>query len=135
MKYLLDTNICIYLIKQKPPQVLEKFNLHSVGDIGISSITASELWYEVAKSTQKQRNQPALTQFLLPLLVLEFGAAAAEAYGQIRATLEQTGQIIGGMDMLIAAHALSLRLVLVTNNVHEFSRVPGLRIENWLEEE
>ncbi len=131
MKYLLDTNICIYLIKQKPPQVTSRFTNYSVGDIGISSITVSELWYGVAKSNYRKVNAQALEQFLLPLVVIEFDESIAEAYGEIRATLERAGEPIGALDTLIAAHAVSMNVVLVTNNERAFSKVPGLVIENW----
>ena len=131
MRYLLDTNICIYLIKHKPLQVIEKFNACSVGEIGVSSITVGELWYGVAKSAHRQANRHALEQFLLPLIVTEFDEGASEVYGEIRATLEQQGQPIGALDTLIAAHAVSMGVVLVTNNEREFSRVPELMVENW----
>mgnify|MGYP006288004623 CR=1 FL=1 len=131
MRRLLDTDICIYLIKQKPDQVLEKFNAYSVGEIGVSSITVSELWYGVAKSRYRKANQEALEQFLLPLIVAEYDEGAAEAYGEIRAALEKEGRPIGAMDMLIAAQAVSMGVVLVTNNEREFSRVPDLMVENW----
>jgi len=134
MKYMLDTNICIYLIKQKPIRVMEKFSAHSVGDIGVSSITVGELWYGVAKSERQEANEQALEQFLLPLIVSEFDEEAAEVYGGIRAALEKEGRPIGAMDMLIAAHAVSLGVVLVTNNEREFSRVPELIVENWTSE-
>jgi tRNA(fMet)-specific endonuclease VapC len=134
MRYLLDTNICIYLIKQKPVEVLEKFNAYSVGEIGVSSITVSELWYGVAKSEYRKANQKALEQFLLPLIVVEFDEGAAEIYGEIRVALEKEGGPIGAMDMLIAAHAVSMGVVLVTNNEREFSRVPNLIVENWVGE-
>lgn len=134
MRYLLDTNICIYLIKQKPLQVMEKFRAYSVGEIGVSSITVSELWYGVAKSRRQKANAQALEQFLLPLTVPAFDNRAAEAYGEIRAALEKKGRPIGAMDMLIAAHALSLGMVLVTNNEREFLRVPELMVENWVDE-
>ena len=131
MRYLLDTNICIYLIKQKPKQVIERFRKHSVGEIGVSSITVSELWYGVAKSKYQRENRQALEQFLLPLVVADFDEDAAAIYGEIRAKLEQAGKPIGAMDMLIAAHAVSLGLVLVSNNEQEFLRVPELIVENW----
>ncbi len=131
MKVMLDTNMCIYLIKQKPVQVLEKFQTYNLGDIGVSSITVAELQYRVAKSQRQQQNQKALTQFLAPLEIADFGASAALKYGQIRAELERLGTLIGGNDLLIAGHALSLDVVLVTNNEREFSRVPSLVIENW----
>jgi tRNA(fMet)-specific endonuclease VapC len=131
MKYLLDTNICIYLIKQKPIGLMEKFSAYSVGEMGVSSITVGELWYGVAKSEHREANGQALEQFLLPLIVSEFDEGAAEVYGEIRAALEREGRPIGAMDMLIAAHAMSLGVVVVTNNEREFSRVPGLLVENW----
>lgn len=134
MRYLLDTNICIYLIKEKPAQVLDKFRAHSVGQIGVSSITVSELWYGVAKSERRKVNERALKQFLLPLTVREYDDGAAEAYGKIRAALEKEGQPIGAMDLLIAAQAVSMGVILVTNNEREFSRVPGLIVENWARE-
>ena len=132
MKFLLDTNICIYIIKQKPPKVLQKFNSYQVGDIGISSITVAELEFGVQKSQFPERNQQALIQFLLPLTVVDFDRAAAVIYGDIRASLEKKGKPIGSLDTLIAAHALSLQVTLVTNNVKEFSRVPDLQLDNWI---
>ena len=128
---MLDTNMCIYLIRRRPPQVLERFQHHTIGDIGISTVTLAELHYGAAKSQFPERNQQALEAFILPLEVVPFDAVAAAAYGPIRATLERQGMLIGAMDMLIAAHALSLRATLVTNNTNEFTRVQGLRLENW----
>jgi len=116
---------------QHPPSVLERFLSHPVGDIGISSITVAELDYGVSKSRHAVKNRLALAQFLSPLEVASFDRAAA-AYGRLRATLEQKGTPIGSMDLLIAAHALSLAVRLVTNNAREFRRVPGLRVENWV---
>ena len=133
MRYLLDTNICIYLIKQKPQKVLDKFQTLSISDVGISSITVAELEYGVAKSQQQQKNRTALLQFLLPLEIVEFNQASAIIYGSIRSNLEIRGLIIGAMDMLIASHALSLGVTLITNNVREFSRIPTLLLENWVE--
>ena len=133
MKMLLDTNICIYIIKQKPPEVLQRFQTYNVGDIGISSITVAELEFGGQKSRYVARNQQALAQFLLPLTIADFGYEAARAYGGIRAMLEQQGMPIGGLDMLIAAHAISLDVTLVTNNTSEFGRVPGLRVDNWVD--
>ena len=132
MKLMLDTNICIYLIKQHPPSVLEHFLSQQVGDIGISSITVAELDYGVSKSRHAMKNRLALAQFISPLEVASFDREAAAAYGRLRATLEQKGTPIGAMDLLIAAHALSLGVRLVTNNAREFRRVPGLRVENWV---
>ena len=132
MKYLLDTSICIYLIKRKPHQVLQKFQAHSVGEIGISAITVAELQFGVQKSQYVEQNQRALQQFLLPLICVPFDEQAAAAYGEIRATLEVQGTPIGSLDTLIAAHALSLDVALVTNNLKEFSMVPNLQVVNWV---
>lgn len=132
MKVMLDTNICIYLIKQQPPNILERFLSHPVGDIGISSITVAELAYGVSKSRHATKNRQALELFLAPLEVAAFGQMAAWAYGRLREQLEAKGTPIGSMDLLIAAHALSLHVRLVSNNLREFRRVPGLRLENWL---
>jgi tRNA(fMet)-specific endonuclease VapC len=131
MKYILDTNICIYIIKKKPSQVFEKFKDLPLGSVGISSITLAELAYGVKKSVQSEKNQIALNQFLVPLDIIEFDANAAIEYGIIRAELERAGTTIGPLDMLIASHAKSLDLTLVTNNEKEFKRVDGLAIENW----
>ncbi len=131
MKYLLDTNICIYLIRQRPTSVIREMARQQVGDVGLSSITVAELHYGVAKSTQVERNQSALEQFLAPLIIVDFDAAAATAYGAVRALLERRGTPIGSLDTLIAAHALSLDVTLVTNNKREFSRVPRLKLTNW----
>lgn len=132
MKFLLDTNICIYIIKQKPLEVLHKFNTYQVGDIGISSITVAELEFGVQKSQYPAKNQQALAQFLLPLEIVNFDHAAATIYGDIRAKLENQGTPIGSLDTLIAAHALSLQVILITNNIKKFSRVPNLKSENWV---
>ncbi|QUS62157.1 type II toxin-antitoxin system VapC family toxin [Synechocystis sp. PCC 7339] len=131
MKYLLDTNICIYLIKKKPLQVLAKLQALEVSEVGISSITLAELEYGVSKSQRQSKNRDALMQFLLPLEIVEFNQEAAIAYGNIRSNLESRGLVIGAMDMLIAAHALSLGVTLVSNNVREFSRINNLSLENW----
>ncbi|MBH0194445.1 MAG: type II toxin-antitoxin system VapC family toxin [Nitrospira sp.] len=132
MKLMLDTNICIYLIKQQPPSIIERFQSHPVGDIGISSITAAELAYGVSKSRHSYKNRHALEQFLAPLQVAAFDQVAAWSYGRLRQQLEAKGTPIGSMDMLIAAHALSLGAKLVSNNLREFRHVPGLRLENWV---
>jgi tRNA(fMet)-specific endonuclease VapC len=105
----------------------------SITDIGISSITVAELEYGVYKSQQQQKNKNALIQFLLPLEIVEFSQDAAVIYGIIRSDLESKGLVIGQMDMLIAAHAMSLGVTLVTNNIREFSRIPNLLLENWVE--
>lgn len=131
MKLLLDTNICIYIIKQQPASVLKHFLEYQIGDIGISSITLSELRYGVAKSQHQDKNSKALDQFITPLEVVPFDDAAALAYGAIRATLEKAGTPIGAMDTLIAAHAVALGIPLVTNNTREFERVAGLDVVDW----
>jgi tRNA(fMet)-specific endonuclease VapC len=131
MRYLLDTNICIYIIKKSPSRVLEKLTSMQVGDAGISTITLSELEYGVAKSSKPQQNRDALIAFLTPFEILSYDQSAATHYGAIRSYLEKKGILIGSMDLLIAAHALSLSLTMVTNNVREFKRVPDLRLENW----
>jgi tRNA(fMet)-specific endonuclease VapC len=130
---ILDTNICIYLIKRKPPSVLRHFQNYRPGDIAISAITLAELEYGVAKSQAKERNKKALSQFIIPLEVLPFDHAATVCYGQIRADLERKGQPIGANDLLIAAHALSLDALLVTNNMKEFARIEDLKLANWVE--
>jgi tRNA(fMet)-specific endonuclease VapC len=132
MKAMLDTNICIYIIKRHPQSVLDRFSAFPVGDIGISSITLAELEYGAAKSAQPKKNREALEEFVSPLDIATFDRDAAESYGRIRATLERKGLPIGAMDMLIAAHALSLGANLVTNNEAEFRRVSGLRVKNWI---
>ncbi|MRS05073.1 type II toxin-antitoxin system VapC family toxin [bacterium] len=131
MKVLLDTNICIYIIKRQPAAVINRFLEYQVGDIGISSITLSELRYGVAKSTHREKNSKALDEFIIPLEVVSFDEEAARMYGDIRATLEKAGTPIGAMDMLIAAHALSLGIPLITNNTREFARIPSLDIIDW----
>ncbi len=128
---LLDTNICIYIINARPPSVLAKFRQHPLGEIGVCSVVAAELAYGVAKS-RSTRNQQALQMFLAPLAVLPFDDKAAMAYGTLRAELERQGTPIGALDMLIAAHAISLGAQLVTNNLREFERVPGLRVVDCL---
>ena len=132
MRCMLDTNICIYLIKKKPPKIWRHFQSYSVGEIGLSAITVAELAYGVQKSSRPQQNQNALDHFLAPLVVATFDAQAAATYGDIRTQLEQARTPIGALDTLIAAHALSLGVTLVTNNVSEFSRVPNLRVVNWV---
>ena len=128
---LLDTNICIYIINMRPPEVLARFREYRLGEIGVCSVVVAELAYGVAKS-QSARNRSALEMFLAPLEVLPFDQAAVWAYGELRASLEREGQPIGALNTMIAAHALSLDAPLVTNNTREFARVPGLRLENWV---
>lgn len=131
MTHLLDTNICIYLIKRKPPEVLERLRAHPPGEIGLSSITVAELEFGVHKSQRREQNRRALEQFLLPFVLVPFGEEAAAVYGRVRAGLERAGTPIGPLDTLIGAHALQLKVTLVTNKEKEFARVPGLRTSNW----
>lgn len=132
MKYMLDTNICIYIIKRKPVKVIKYIKKIPISNIGISSITLSELEYGVEKSQRKVQNKIALVQFITPLEIAPYDDLAAKHYGEIRCSLEKQGRIIGSLDLLIAAHALSINAKLVTNNEKEFSRIPGLKIENWI---
>ncbi len=130
---MLDTNMCIYIIKQKPEKVIGRLRKTRVSDIGVSSITLSELAYGAEKSSRPDRNKIGLAEFLAPLEILPYDDMAALEYGKIRANLERSGNPIGPMDMLIAAHALSIGCTLVTNNEREFSRVLSLKTENWAE--
>ena len=131
MIYLLDTNICIYIINNKPPHVFEKFKQYQLGQLSISSISASELAFGVEKSGSL-RNKNALDKFLAPLDVLPYDESAIWHYAKLRQSLQSKGQMIGSLDMLIAAHALALDTVLVTNNTKEFERIDGLKLENWV---
>ncbi len=131
MKYMLDTNICIYLIKQKSPKVVKHFKSHVVGDIGISSVTLAELRYGVAKSRRVEKNRQALDEFILPLEIADFDEKAAESYGNVRVSLEKDGKPIGSLDMMIGAHALSLGVILVTNNTREFRQIKHLKVADW----
>jgi len=129
---LLDTNTCIYIINNRPPNVLEKFRKYKAGEVGISSIAASELAYGVAKSGSL-KNRTALEMFLAPMQILPFDSQCLWFYADLRASLEKQGLSIGPMDTLIAAQALSIDGTLVTNNIKEFMRVPKLKLENWFE--
>ena len=131
MKYLIDTNICIYIINKRPAAVIKKFKQFQLGKIGISTITVSELQYGVAKSTYRKKNEVRLEEFLAPLEILTYDQTAARVYGDIRFQLEKRGRLIGPLDLLIAAHAISQNLVLITNNDKEFKRIKKLQIENW----
>ena len=133
MKYMLDTNICIYAIKNKPEKVFAELQKTAPEDICISSVTYAELIYGVEKSKAVEKNKLALSLLLANISIESFDVNAAEEYGKIRAVLEKSGTPIGPLDMMIAAHAKSLKLTIVTNNVKEFSRVTGLRIVNWAE--
>ena len=132
MKYLLDTNICIYIIKKKPEKVLNRFSKLKPGDVGVSTITVAELYYGVAKSSKPNQNTIALQEFLQPLIILDFTSEDSIAYGRIRSELEAEGKLIGAMDLLIASIAFSRALILVTNNEKEFNRVKDLKVENWV---
>ncbi len=132
MKLMLDTNICIAIIKQKPADILQKFSAYQVGDICISPVTLAELRYGIAKSQHQEKNQAALDEFILPLEVVVFDEAAALVYGALRASLEKKGTPVGALDTLIGAHALSLNLTLVTNNTKEFNRIAGLKVIDWI---
>lgn len=132
--YLLDTNICIYVIKKKPVDVLKTLKTKSKKDIYVSSITIAELEYGVAKSQFPEKNKIALIEFLSIFNILPFDDADAAEFGMIKTDLEKKGRIIGPMDLLIAGQAKSKKLILVTNNIKEFERVEGLKIENWVKE-
>ena len=131
MKYLLDTNICSFVIRQKPAIVLGRFQQESPNDVAVSTITVAELRYGADKSAVPTRNHAAISSFLAPLVVVDFDSAATIEYGRIRSLLERQGNSIGPLDTLIAAHARSLSLTVVTANISEFSRVPGLLCEDW----
>jgi len=133
MRYLLDTNICIYLIKRHPPEVLDRFRRHSPQDVAISTITLFELQYGVEKSQYRQRSENALTKFLLPLNLIDLDRSSAIEAADIRAQLEKKGTLIGPYDLLIAGLARSRDMTLVTNNTKEFERIVHLRLENWVE--
>ena len=132
MKLLLDTNICIYLIKNRPPEVKKYFENLAVGEVGLSTISFAELQYGVAKSKAAEKNARALEAFILPLEILPFDSEAAAVYGRLGAALERQGRVIGSLDLLIAAQALAGDLTLITHNLKEFDRVPGLKCETWV---
>jgi tRNA(fMet)-specific endonuclease VapC len=133
MRYLLDTNICIYLIKRHPSEVFGRFRQHSPQDVAISTITLFELQYGVEKSQYRQRSEDALAKFLLPLNLINLDRSSAIEAATIRAQLERKGMPIGPYDLLIAGLARSLDMTLVTNNIKEFERIVGLHLENWVE--
>jgi tRNA(fMet)-specific endonuclease VapC len=129
------SGLCIYIINEKPENVLRKFKLYPVHEFGISSITQAELQYGVEKSKNKNTNQFALDEFLPPLTILPFhGKKLVTSYGEIRVSLESKGKTIGPLDMLIAAHALSLDLTIISNNIKEFAGIPDLKCENRVRE-
>ena len=132
MKYMLDTNICVYLINKHPPQVIQKFKKIVDGHITMSSIVLSELMYGAYKSVHQEKNFNALEKLGLAIPVLPYDHLAAKCFGEIRTPLENNGHTIGAYDLMIAAHALSIDAILVTNNLREFKRVKNLRCENWV---
>jgi len=132
IRYMLDTDACITLIKNRPEAMRIPLSRLSPDEVGISSIVTAELWFGVALSQKKKQNQAALKDFLDYATILNWPYEACPIYGQIRTGLQKRGTPIGAMDMLIASHALLLDAILVTNNTKEFSRVPDLKIENWL---
>jgi len=133
LRYLLDTNICIYIVKQKPASVLNKFKQLTVGEMGMSLITYGELFYGAKKSHHPRKTAGMLDELTSLIPALPMPIQAAEHYGNIRSTLEKHGKMIGNNDLWIAAHALALDLTIVTNNMREFSRVAHLKLENWVD--
>ncbi len=131
MRFMMDTNACIDLIRQRSVRVLKHLRRASPGDVCISAITLSELEHGVAKSASPERNRLALAEFMTPIVVLPYSDAVAPVYGRIRALLESKGIGIGALDTLIAAHALAANVTLVTSNEKEFRRVLGLHVVNW----
>ena len=133
MHYLLDTNICIYLIKKRPLAVLERFSKYSPKDVAISTITLFELQYGIEKSQYRERSEDALAKFLLPLNLINLDRSSAVEAAIIHAQLEKKGMPIGPYDLLIAGLARSQDMILVTNNIKEFERIDDLHMENWVE--
>lgn len=131
MQYLLDTNICIFVIRRKSAHVLKELRKHDPADLCISAVTVAELEYGCDRSADPNGNRLALTEFLSPFTILPFDEVAARVYGAVRVRLEQKGAPIGAMDLMIAAHALSKKLTVVTNNTREFKRVKGLSVTDW----
>lgn len=132
LRYLLDTNICIYIMKQRPQSVLEKFEQLEVGMVGMSAITYGELLYGAQKSSHSKKSEALIHQIGHEIPALPLSLKASEWYGKLRAELEKKGKIIGNNDLWIAAHCLALDVILVTNNEKEFSRIDQLTIENWV---
>ena len=133
IRYMLDTNTCIAIIKHRPDTVQARLTALSIDEVGISAIAAAELWYGVAFSQKKKQNETALNDFLDYVKQMDWPFEAGEVYGRIRSDLKRKGTPIGAMDLLIASHALFLDAILVTDNEREFQRVSDLRIENWLQ--
>jgi len=132
LRYLLDTNICIYISKRRPLQVLERFKQLAPGEVGMSLVTYGELYYGAQKSQQRELALEKLSQLAAYIPVITPEVQTAVQYGTLRTTLERAGTPIGNNDLWIAAHALALELILVSNNTSEFKRVPGLVVENWV---
>lgn len=132
MRYMLDTNICIYAIKHKPEKVFQRLQEIDPDDVCVSSVTYAELVHGVEKSAAVEKNRLALSMLLANIEILNFDVDAANCYGKIRADLEKKGTPIGSLDMMIAGHAMSMGYTVVTNNVKEFSGIPDLKIENWV---
>jgi tRNA(fMet)-specific endonuclease VapC len=130
--YLLDTNICIYIINNSPKQVVDRVKKLKVHQVKLSSISLAELEYGVSKSSSREKNRKALIQFASAFDIVYFNDNDAEVYGLIRAKLEKRGQVIGPYDMQIAAQAITRDLILVTNNTEEFAKIPNLKLENWV---
>lgn len=133
VRYLLDTNICIYIAKGNPTAVRHRFEQHTLQELAMSTITVGELCFGAEKSQARERALNTLEQLVRMIQPSALPMAAAQHYGHIRATLQQQGLIIGNNDLWLAAHALTENWTLVTNNTREFARVPGLRVENWVE--
>jgi tRNA(fMet)-specific endonuclease VapC len=131
MRFLLDTDVCVSLLRGGAGTIEQKLTKEPVGEVGISVVTYSELLFGAENSAAPERNRDVLSEFLTPFEILDFPAAAARPYGLLRTYLSRSGRLIGAMDMLIAAHAVHIGATLVTNNVREFSRIPHLRIEKW----
>ena len=130
--YLLDTNICIYIINNNPKQVVERVKTFKPHQIKLSSISIAGMEYGVSKSKNRERNRQALIHFASAFDIIEFNDSDAEVYGLIRAELEKKGQIIGPYELQIAAQSISRDLILVTNNTSEFSRITKIKLENWV---
>ena len=131
IRYMLDTDACIALIKNRPEAMRSRLSRLSPKEVGISGIVVAELWFGVAHSHKKKKNEAALKDFLDYATAMDWPCEASPLYGKIRSGLQKQGKPIGAMDLLIASHALFLDAVLVTNNTREFERVPHLKIENW----
>jgi len=133
LNYLLDTNICIYIAKQKPESVLKRFASLTIGEVAMSTVTYGELLYGAEKSHYPKKAKDLLQELIHLIPPLPMATDAGKFYAHIRSQLEKSGKIIGNNDIWIAAHALSMNLIVVTNNTKEFSRVPKLRLENWID--